>query len=190
MQSKKQEILKEIAALTVRLAEVESYLSKDDIVLSVPVLIKKLPEVTVCSMKRKIESYDALFELMPEMGEEMERLGCSCAEPDYCFMQYLEQWDKENEVLVEVCEAVTDKKENSDKVRFQVLPETDAACIFHKGSYDSFYKSYAVILDYIEENGYEICGSIRESYIDGVWNKDNEEEWLSEIQIPVRKVRA
>ncbi len=34
----------------------------------------------------------------------------------------------------------------------------------------------------------EICGNIRESYIDGVWNKDTEEEWLTEIQIPVRKV--
>ena len=47
-----------------------------------------------------------------------------------------------------------------------------AACIFHKGSYDTFHKSYAVILEYIEENGYEICGNIREVYIDGVWNKE------------------
>ena len=43
------------------------------------------------------------------------------------------------------------------------------------------------ISKYIEENEYEICGSIREKYIDGVWNKDREEDWLSEIQIPVRK---
>lgn len=190
LQNKKQEILKEIAALTAKLAEVESYLSKDDIALSVPVLIKKLPEVTVCTMQKKIESYDALFGLMPEMGEEMECMECVCAEPEYCFMQYLEQWNKENDVLVEVCEAVTEKKEDSDKVRFQVLPEMQAACIFHKGSYDTFYQSYAVILDYIEENGYEICGNIRESYIDGVWNKDNQEEWLSEIQIPVRKAEV
>ena len=39
----------------------------------------------------------------------------------------------------------------------------------------------------IEENGYEIAGEIRESYIDGVWNKDDAREWLSEIQVPVRK---
>ena len=43
------------------------------------------------------------------------------------------------------------------------------------------------IRQYIEENHYEICGPIRESYIDGVWNKDSADEWLSEIQIPVRK---
>ena len=27
---------------------------------------------------------------------------------------------------------------------------------------------------------------LRENYIDGIWNKDREEDWLSEIQIPVR----
>ena len=56
------------------------------------------------------------------------------------------------------------------------------------GSYkENFHKSYASILNYMEENGYEICGNIRESYIDGVWNKDTAEEWLTEIQIPVRR---
>ena len=27
-----------------------------------------------------------------------------------------------------------------------------------------------------------------ESYIDGIWNKDDESEWLSEIQVPVRRM--
>lgn len=187
LQGKKQEILKEIAILTAKLAEVESYLNKEDVALSKPVLIKKLPSVTVCSMEKRIESYDELFDIMPEMGEEMERLGCVCAEPEYCFTKYLEQGFKENDILIEVYQAVTEEKEESDKVRFENLAEVEAACIFHKGSYDNFHKSYAVILDYIEENGYEICGGIRESYIDGVWNKDTTEEWLSEIQIPVRR---
>ena len=37
-------------------------------------------------------------------------------------------------------------------------------------------------------NGYEIVGAIRESYIDGVWNKGDESEWLTEIQVPIRKI--
>ena len=28
---------------------------------------------------------------------------------------------------------------------------------------------------------------MRERYIDGIWNKSSEEEWLTEIQIPIRK---
>ena len=27
----------------------------------------------------------------------------------------------------------------------------------------------------------------RERYIDGMWNKESEDEWLTEIQIPIRK---
>lgn len=185
---KKQEILKEIAALTTKLAEVDGYLTKEDMGLSAPILIKRIPEVIVCTMKRRIESYDALFWLMPEMGEEMERLGCICAEPEYCFTHYLEPGYKEEDVLVEVCEAVTQKKPDSDKVTFKVLPEIRAAaCIFHRGSYDTLHQSYVALLNYIEENGYEIDGTIRESYIDGVWNKETEKEWLTEIQIPVKK---
>ena len=187
---KKQEILKEIAELTTKLAQVESYLVKDEINLTSPVLVKKLPEVTVCALQRRIESYDVLFDMMPEMGEEMERLGCICSEPDYCFTHYLEPGDRGEDILIETCQAVTEKKENTGKVAFKVLPEVpEAAYIFHKGSYETFAKSYAAVLNFIEENGYEICGNIRESYIDGVWNKEGPEEWLSEIQIPVRKAK-
>lgn len=76
---------------------------------------------------------------------------------------------------------------NTETLKFYEIEETTATCIFHKGSYADFSKSYAVLLRYIEENDYEIVGKIRESYIDGIWNKDDESEWLSEIQIPVRK---
>ena len=189
LRGKKQEILKEIAALTAKLAEVESYLAKDNIDLAAPVLIKKIPEVIVCTMEQRIESYDELFLLMPEMGARMDQLGCICAEPEYCFTHYLEPGYKEEDILVEICQAVTEKKTDFGKVKFQVLPEIPkAACIFHKGSYDTLHKSYVSLLNYIEENGYEICGNIRESYIDGVWNKETDGEWLTEIQIPVRRI--
>ena len=65
---KKQEILKELAVLTDKLSQVESYLARESINLSAPVLIKEIPQVIVCTMKRGIKSYDALFELMPQMG--------------------------------------------------------------------------------------------------------------------------
>lgn len=72
-------------------------------------------------------------------------------------------------------------------LRFRTLPAIQAACVYHKGSYRTFAESYETVLKYIEENGYEIAGEIRESYIDGVWNKDDESQWLSEIQVPIRK---
>lgn len=189
LQTKKNQILKEIADLTVRLAQVESYLAEGQIDMTAHVLVKSLPEVTVAAMRATLNSYDELFDVMPQMGAEMERLGCTCSLPEYCFTHHLEPGYKDEEIPIETCEAVTEMKEDSDLVKFRVFPEVkEAACIFHKGSYEKFPESYAKVLKFIEENGYEICGNIRESYIDGVWNQDSEEEWLSEIQIPVRKI--
>ena len=186
--SKKAAILRKIAELTSQIAIIDGYLSGPAGTLDTPVLIRKIPAVTVAAMQKCIDSYDELFSLMPEMGAEMERLGCQCALPEYCFTHYLEPGYKDDHILIETCEAVTEKKEDSQLVKFRELPEITAACIFHKGSYNNFPETYAVILRFIEENGYEICGNIRENYIDGIWNKDSEEDWLSEIQIPVRVV--
>lgn len=187
LQEKKKEILMEISQLTAKLAQVESYLAKESINLSAPVFIKEIPEVIVCTMEQRIKSYDELFELMPEMGEYMEKLGCVCAKPEYCFTHYMEDGYKDEDILVEICEAVTEKKADIGKIKFKELSKIpNAACIFHKGSYNELHKTYTMLLRYIEENDYEICGNIRESYIDGVWNKDTDQEWLTEIQIPVQ----
>ena len=187
LSTKKAALLKKIAELTSQIAVIDGYLSGPAGTLDAPVLIRTIPAVTVASMKKRIDSYDELFSLMPEMGAEMERLGCRCALPEYCFTHYLEPGFRDEHILIDTCEAVTEKKEDSALVKFRELPEITAACIFHKGSYSNFSESYAAILRFIEENGYKICGNIRENYIDGIWNKDREEDWLSEIQIPVSR---
>ena len=46
-----------------------------------------------------------------------------------------------------------------------------------------------IAIGHFKNNGYEIAGEIRESYIDGVWNKETENDWLTEIQIPVVKIK-
>ena len=38
---------------------------------------------------------------------------------------------------------------------------------------------------YAEDNGYKAKGLSRECYIDGIWNKDSENERLTEIQLPI-----
>ncbi|QEK19301.1 Multidrug-efflux transporter 1 regulator [[Clostridium] hylemonae DSM 15053] len=187
--ARKRQLLSEIAEITARIAEVESYLSADKIDTEHHVLIKALPEVITASMRKRISRYGALFDFMPFMGREMERLGCVCAEPEYCFSVYHDGGYREEDVDVEIYQAVTEKKQDSGLLQFKVVPEVEtAACILHKGSYESFPKSYGRVLRFVEENGYEICGNPRESYIDGIWNKETKEEWLSEIQIPVRKI--
>lgn len=179
---KKSELLSKIADLTKQLSIVETFLTKKADTISSPVLIKKIPKVTVAAMKSTIESYDDLFELMPKMGALMEKAGCECSMPEYCFTNYI---TTTGEIIIETCEAVVEAKPQLEDLYFKEFPEVQAACIFHKGSYNNLSQSYERLLNYIEENSYEICGDFRESYIDGVWNKSDESQWLTEIQIPV-----
>ena len=183
---KKSQLLAKIAELTRQIAVVDGYLSQKKTRLSAPVLIKTIPETTVACLRTRLETYDCLFDRMPEMGALMEKAGCTCALPAYCFTNYLEPGYKDGDILVELCESVVEAKQEIGDLRFRTLPAVQAACVFHKGSYRTFSESYETVLRYIEENGYEICGNIRESYIDGVWNKETENEWLTEIQIPVK----
>ena len=44
----------------------------------------------------------------------------------------------------------------------------------------------AKVLRYIEDEGLQIIGAPRFSYIDGAWNKEDEAEWRTEIQVPVK----
>ena len=190
LQKKKSELIAKIAELTRQIAVVDGFLSKQKTGLAAPVLVKTIPETTVAAMKTRLASYDSLFEVMPEMGALMEKTGCECALPEYCFTNYLEPGYKDEDILVEICEAVTGAKQEIGGLYFRTLPEIQAACIFHRGSYGTLPESYEAVLRFIEENGYEIAGAIRESYIDGVWNQDDDSGWLTEIQIPVRKQTA
>ena len=183
---KKSELLSKISELTKQVSILDGYLARNKGMLSAPVLVKTIPGVTVAYMTERIESYDSLFWMMPRLGVLMEDAGCECALPEYCFTAYPEPGYKEEEILAEVCQSVTEAKEETEELHFKKLPEIKAACIFHKGSYADFPQSYEIILRYIEENGLEITGPIRERYIDGIWNKEEESEWLSEIQIPVK----
>ena len=188
--SKKSELLKCIAETTGKIARIEGYLAGDCLAEDYRIITKSLPEVIIASMHVYLENYEELFKKMPIMGLEMEKAGCECAEPDYCFTIYYDEEYKESDVDAEICQAVKEIKEESSHIRFRVLPAVDlAACVLHKGPYSNLPLAYTAIVKYIEESGYEIIGHQRESYIDGVWNKDDEKDWLTEIQFPIRKIR-
>ena len=173
-----------------RLRLVENILRKGPLMMeNYNVTIKELPEVIVAYLRTVIQSYDDLFHLMPEvLGPEMERLGCKCAEPEYCFNVYHYEEYRDHDIDVSLCQAVTERKEDSDVAKFQTVARVpQAACLLHKGPYRALRNAYTFAAQWIEQNGYRLAGPPRESYIDGIWNKESEEDWLTELQFPVEK---
>lgn len=187
---KKGELMMELSDLTKKIAGIESYLAKEEGKEGYRVVMKSLPEVTIASMCICLTGYDALFDYMPQMGYLMEEANCECAVPDYCFtIYYDEEYKEAGDIQVEICQAVTKLQQDVGELKFRTLPSVPlAACVLHKGPYEMLPKAYEAIVQFIEHNGYEIIGHQRESYIDGIWNKEKEEDWLTEIQFPIRKL--
>lgn len=55
------------------------------------------------------------------------------------------------------------------------------------GPYDKLYQSYIDLFAWLEKEGYRIAGNPRSSYIDGIWNREDPEKWLTIVQVPVEK---
>ena len=148
---------------------------------------KPLPEIIVASHREIIPDYSALGMLcVTKIGPEMQRLGCKCPPPGYCFTIEHQQEHHSENIDIEYCEQVEEMGEDSDIIQFKHLPAVEKAlCMKHIGPYERFYESYTQAFSYMEEQGYKMAGHPRICYIDGAWNQDDPEQWLSIIQIPI-----
>ena len=108
-----------------------------------------------------------------------------CDDPPSEFCEFLDGEYRETDVKIRHSEAVAAAGKGNGQIRFRRLPAAKVLSVFHKGSYDSIGGAYAYIMRYAEQNGYQASGPARECYIDGIWNKESEEDWLTEIQLPV-----
>lgn len=149
--------------------------------------IQSLPEIIVASHREVIPTYEALGPLCCEkIGPEMQRLGCKCPHPGYCFTIDHNKCYRPSDIDIEYCEQVEAMGHDSAIIQFKRLPAVHKAlCMKHVGPYDRFYESFTEAFDYMEKQGYKIAGNPRTSYIDGIWNQEDPERWLSVIQIPI-----
>lgn len=189
---RKKEIESAIVENQLQLSLISHYLDnmKEERDMNYDVVIKELPEVIVYSKRMTIPSYDAYFQIIPSIGEEMKKANpdLKCAVPEYCFIIYHDGEYKESNIDVEFCEAVTQFGKDTSTIKFKQMERVPtAACVYHKGPYKDLGKAYAKLFQWISDNGYTTSDNPRESYIDGIWNKEDEKDWLTEVQIPVYK---
>ena len=149
--------------------------------------IESLPEVIVASHREIIPDYSALGTLCcTVIGPEMQRLGCKCPPPGYCFTIEHNKEYTPTDIDIEYCEQVDEMGTDSNIIQFKTLPMVPKAlCMKHYGPYNRFYESFTEAFAYMEEKGYKITDHPRTCYIDGIWNQEDSEKWLSIIQIPI-----
>jgi DNA-binding transcriptional MerR regulator len=184
----------EVREASLQLSSIESYIEsiKESGGMRYEVVLKDLPRVLVYSKRITVESYDSYFDVIPRIGEE-----CVAANPDvhcvedppYCFIIYRDGEYRERDIDIEFCEAVNKRGVDTEAIKFKIVERVPtAACVMHKGPYSTLRAAYAAVFRWIEENGYAATDNPRESYIDGVWNRDDPSEWVTELQVPVARL--
>lgn len=152
------------------------------------VIIKTIPSTIVYYKEGKIKDFSEIFNFVLEAGEECKSLNpnLKCAKPEYCYITYLDGEYRENDITIRYSEAVEEIGNSNENIKFSYEKEIKVASLYHKGSYSSLRDSYLILLKFVEDGGYEINGCIREFYIDGCWSKESEEEYLTEIEVPIK----
>ncbi|MGN1301792.1 MAG: GyrI-like domain-containing protein [Clostridia bacterium] len=187
LEVRKKELEAEISLSNSQLLQINNLLEGKS--MEHEVIVKELPSYIVYYKEGVVKDFREIVKFILQSAGECKSTNpnIKCLEPDYCYVSYLDGEYKEKDIKIRYAQAVTEMGTPNETIKFEKLNPVKAACIYHKGAYDNLRESYSFLLKWVEENGYKIAEPIRERYIDGMWNKGSEDEWLTEIQIPIIK---
>ena len=159
--------------------------------------IKKVEAILVASIRRTIPKtkFDSELEQMwPAVNDYIKEKGGKRTIP--CLMLYHSGYDDlkhlnlgydEFNLDIEVVEPVTSAFEGNEEVKVYSLPAVEKmACIVHNGPFATIGGTFEKLYDWMAQNKYQADGPIREIYHKGDWVTDNQDEYVTEIQIPLK----
>lgn len=145
-----------------------------------------IPEYIVYYRTGVIPTMADLFPFVLGAGEECRENNPNVECEDYCYVTYGANEYQEKNVEVEYVEAIKSFGKESENIKFRKIPEIKAISVDHKGPYEKLGEAYAYAVNWVKENGYEIDGRIRESYVHGCWDCESEDDYLTVLQVPVK----
>lgn len=191
LENRQTELETEMTALNERILRITKFINefKENKVMKFQITIKEIEAVDVFYGIKKLHSFDDLGGFIVGLGAECAESnpGVKCVSPDYCFVSYLDDEFSPTDFTAMYAQAVEKKGIDSGNIKFKTMPHITAASMMVKGDYSNLPLAYAYAMEWLNANGYAISDSIRERYIDGCWNKDSTDDYLTEIQIPVKK---
>lgn len=197
---RREEIRQTLADEQMKLARVESRLKQIDLETGAPpydVLLRKVAPQEVATIRENTSQGENISELFEEIEAYVAQYGARAAAPPlliYHDAEYDEQ-KQDIEVVIPISQDVP----TTERVNVYTLEGSAAtASIVHVGSYESMGRAFNLLLHWIEDNGYEIAGPLREVYLrfgadnagyrlPDVFLSDSAADFVTELQLPVSK---
>lgn len=151
------------------------------------IVIKEIQPMKVASIRDFIPNYSEQGHLWDELGEYINKFDVKIIPP--CMVIYHDTECKAGRIDAEIIEPVLGEMPDSGRIRTRMLEGVkEMATLVHEGPYQTLHAAYNAISKWIEDNDYEIIQPPRELYLKGEWATEDENEYITELQFPVRKV--
>lgn len=170
-----------------RIAVLEKMMKKERMDMVYEVELKELKAQKVLSLRATIAAYDREAELWEKLGRYIAQNHVACQAGGYSI--YHDEDYKDSDVDVEVAIPVPELKEGRDGFVYRELPAIPlAATIRFSGPYEGYTAAMEKLAAWTEEQGYAFDGLIRGMSIASPMSVNSPEDYLTELQVPVKKV--
>ncbi|WP_458455571.1 GyrI-like domain-containing protein [Methanobrevibacter sp.] len=91
----------------------------------------------------------------------------------------------DGDAVYDVSIVINEDADEKDMIRVVDMVEHKVLSGIHKGPSDNILDTYAELVDIAQENHYDIIGSPKEVLVKNFFNCDDENEFITEIQLPI-----
>lgn len=161
---------------------------QDKITIHYNVSIKSVPSYQVFSLRRVVPDYYAEGLLWKEMSAFAEKNNIHIS--NNTFSIYHDPDYKETNVDIEICAPVTIMGKDTNGFTYRnTEPVPIMACTMVHGAFENIAGAYLGFAGWLQEHSqYSMDGHSRQIVHRGPWNEENPDKYLTEIQIPLKKI--
>lgn len=190
---KREELLRSMEAVREKIHKIETAvedLAQNTLELHSSITLKAIPSMQVASLRSILPSYNCEGELWGKLGDFLQREQIRLPSLKRSCTIFYDEEHRENNVDVEVCAEVAFPGKDTAGVRFRTLNGVPLmACAMVYGSFQNIGGAYQAFAQWLAEHStYQMCGPTRQVCHIGPWDTKREEEFLTELQIPVKKI--
>ncbi len=184
IQRQKEHIAAQVQRYQRVLREIDQFLAKEREAVqtmrqaSFDIQEKDLPAILVAGVRMR-GKYAECGSGFAKIGRSFGRHICGP-----CFLLHYDTEYREDDADFEACMPVRQARQ-VDGISVRELPAGRAVTLLHQGPYDELGRSYARLMSYLKQQGYEVATPTREVYLKGpgMIFKGNPKKYLTEIQM-------